>query len=297
MKNRVFYTVDVFAESKYAGNQLAVVLNAASLSTGEMQRIAREINYSETSFIQSNRKHEGGFDVRIFTPNEEVPFAGHPTLGTAFVIQQSIIKKSVKSLILNLKVGQISVELTYRGRTPDLLWMNQIQPTFGETELPCQTVSQMLGVEENQIDNNFPIEEVSTGLPHIIVPMKNLNGVKKARVNKEKYFSFIQNRPAKAVLIFCSETYNKANQINARQFADYYGVAEDPATGSANGCLAAYLVKHRYFGKDAIEDVRVEQGYEIGRPSLLYLRAAARGQEIDVWVGGKVIMVSKGVLL
>lgn len=296
MKKLVFYTVDVFAESKYAGNQLAVVLNAHSLSAGEMQKIAREMNYSESTFVQSNRKNKGGYDVRIFTPNEEVPFAGHPTLGTAFVIQQAIIRKPTKSITINLKAGQIPVSMSYKGRTPDLLWMKQIQPSFGETNLPSETVAQILGLEESQIDPSFPVEEVSTGLAHIMVPLRSLEAVKKAKVNKEKYFEFIKNRSAKAVFIFCAETYDKKNRINARQFADYYGVPEDPATGSANGCLAAYLVKHRYFGEDTLDDVRVEQGYEIGRPSLLRLRAAARGTDIDVWVGGRVIMVSKGTL-
>lgn len=297
MKKLVFYTVDVFAESKFAGNQLAVVLDASSLSDIEMQKIAKEMNYSETSFVLSTRKRKGGYDVRIFTPREEVPFAGHPTLGTAYVIQRTIIRSPVESVVLNLKVGQVPVSLNYKGKAPDLLWMKQIQPTFGRTELPRQSVSEMLSLDENLIDSKFPVEEVSTGLPHIIVPMKSLDAVKKAKVNKEKYFEFINDKTAKAVLIFCTETYDKANQINARQFADYYGVPEDPATGSGNGCLAAYLVKHRYFGSDKIDNVRVEQGYEIGRPSLLFLKATETGVGIDVWVGGRAVMVAKGILV
>lgn len=297
MKKLVFYTVDVFAESKFAGNQLAVVLDASSLSNIEMQKIAKEMNYSETSFVLSTRKRKGGYDVRIFTPREEVPFAGHPTLGTAYVIQRAIIRRPVKSVVLNLKVGQVPVSVNYKGKAPDLLWMKQIRPTFGRTELPRQSVSEMLSLDENLIDSKFPVEEVSTGLPHIIVPMKSLDAVKKAKVNKEKYFEFINDKTAKAVLIFCTETYDKANQINARQFADYYGVPEDPATGSGNGCLAAYLVKHRYFGSDKIDNVRVEQGYEIGRPSLLFLKATETGVGIDVWVGGRAVMVAKGILV
>ena len=297
MKKLDLFTVDVFAESKFAGNQLAVILNASSLSPVEMQKIAKEMNYSETTFVPSKRKRNGGYDVRIFTPNEEVPFAGHPTLGSAFIIQQAVIGKCTREIVLNLKVGQVPVTLTYRGNSPDILWMKQIQPIFGETEIPSEPVAQMLSLQTDQIDDSYPIEEVSTGLSHLLVPLKKLEDVKEARVNKEKYFEFIKDRSAKAVFIFCSETYDKANQINARDFADYYGVSEDPATGSASGCLAAYLVKHRYFGTDKIEDIRVEQGYEIQRPSLLRLRAAMRGSEIDVWVGGKVIMVSKGKLV
>lgn len=297
MRKLAFRTVDVFAESKYAGNQLAVFTSASSVSEIEMQKIAKEMNYSETTFVLSRQKRDGGYDVRIFTPNEEVPFAGHPTLGTAYVIQQAIVRKAVKSVVLNLKVGQVPVSLSYKAKTPDLLWMKQIQPTFGKTELPRQSAAQMLSIDENLIDSRFPIEEVSTGLSFIIVPLKSLDAVKRSRIDKAKYFEFIKDKSSKGVMVFCPEAYAKVNQINARVFIDYYGIPEDPATGSANGCLAAYLVKHSYFGSDHIDNIRVEQGYEIGRPSLLFLKATMKGELIDVWVGGRVVMIAKGVFV
>ena len=133
----------------------------------------------------------------------------------------------------------------------------------------------------------------SPGLPFIIVPLKTLDVLKQAKINRDKYFDLIRNTQAKAILIFSPQTYNHENDLNIRVFADYYGVPEDPATGSANGCLAAYLVKYRYFGKGQI-DIRVEQGYEIGRPSLLLLRSEDKEGEIDISVGGRVVMVSKG---
>ena len=290
-----FYILDVFAEEKYAGNQLAVVIGAGNLSGAEMQRIAKEMNYSETTFILSEQPQNGGYDVRIFTPEIEVPFAGHPTLGTAYVIQQEIIEKPVETVNLNLKVGQIPVTFNYDGQQPDILWMKQIEPTFGNAVGPGP-ISAVLGIEESDIDERFPIQDVSTGLPFIIVPLKNLDAVKRVKIARDKYFQFIENRFAKAIFVFCPETYHLQNDVNARMFADYAGVPEDPATGSANGCLAAYLVKHRYFGSDKI-DVRVEQGYEIGRPSLLYLKAEDNDGEIDVCVGGKVVMVAKGELV
>jgi trans-2,3-dihydro-3-hydroxyanthranilate isomerase len=297
LRKLTFYTVDIFAESRYAGNQLAVFTSASSVSEIEMQKIAKEMNYSETTFVLSDRRRNGGYDVRIFTPNEEVPFAGHPTLGTAYVIQQAIIRKAVKSIVLNLKVGQVPVSLSYRDRAPDLLWMKQIQPTFGKTELPRQPVAQMLGTDENLIDSRFPIEEVSTGLSFIIIPLKSLDAVKRSRIDKAKYFEFIKDKSSKGVMVFCPETYAKMNQINARVFVEYYGIPEDPATGSANGCLAAYLVKHSYFGSDHIDNIRIEQGYEIGRPSLLFLKATMKGELIDVWVGGRVVMIAKGAFV
>ena len=292
MRKCPFYIVDVFAEEKYAGNQLAVVRDAKALSDIEMQQIAKEMNFSETTFILSDQKRNGGYDVRIFTPKEELPFAGHPTLGTAYVIQHEIIREPVETIILNLKIGQIPVTLKYSGEQIDILWMKQMAATFSRIFEPEQ-ISQVLSLNESEIDDRFPIQEVSTGLPFIIIPLKTLDTLKQAKVIRDKYFELIKDTQAKAMLIFCPQTYDKENDLNIRVFADYYGVPEDPATGSANGCLAGYLVKYRYFGKGQI-DIRVEQGYEIGRSSLLYLRAKGKGEKIDVSVGGKVEMIAKG---
>jgi trans-2,3-dihydro-3-hydroxyanthranilate isomerase len=295
MKISRFYIVDVFAEEKYAGNQLAVVRDAADLSDWQMQQITKEMNYSETTFILSEEPREGGYDVRIFTPAIEVPFAGHPTLGTAYVIQKEIIKKPVETVILNLKVGQIPVTFQKTGEGEDILWMKQIEPVFGKV-FDIDDITYVLSIEKNDIDERYPIQEVSTGLPHIIVPLQSLKAVKRTKINKDKYFKFIENINTKAILIFCSETYHQQNNLNVRVFCDYYGVPEDPATGSGNGCLAGYLVKNRYFATSKI-DVRVEQGYEIGRPSLLYLRAEEINGKIVVFVGGKVGLVAKGELV
>jgi len=292
MGKLTFYTVDVFAEERYAGNQLAVVRGAKVLSDAEMQRIAKEMNYSETTFILSDEKRSGGYDVRIFTPKTELPFAGHPTLGTAYVIQQEIIKEPINTIVLNLKVGQIPVTLSYIGENIDILWMKQMQPIFGQT-FDVGPVSKILNIDAKEMDDKFPVQEVSTGVPSFIVPLKTLDVLKRARISRDRYFEFIKDAQAKAILIFCPETYCKENDLNVRFFADYYGVPEDPATGSANGCLAGYLVKHRYFGKDRI-NIRVEQGYEIGRPSLLLLKAEGKEGKIDVHVGGRVVMIARG---
>lgn len=287
-----FYIVDVFAEEKYAGNQLGVFIGAQGLSDADMQRIAKEVNYSETTFILSEEEREGGFDVRIFTPESELPFAGHPTLGTAFLIQQEILKKPVERVILNLKVGQIPVTFSYKKDDPDILWMKQKAPVFGKV-LEREVVARSLRLEASAIDARFPVQEVSTGVPFIIVPLKSLEYLKRAKVDTDKFFALIESTQAKSPLIFCPETRHEENNLSVRVFVDYYGVPEDPATGSGNGCLAGYLVQNQYFGGGRV-DIRVEQGYEIGRPSLLYLKAEDTGEEIDVYVGGKCILVAKG---
>jgi trans-2,3-dihydro-3-hydroxyanthranilate isomerase len=287
-----FYIVDVFAEQKYAGNQLAVFRNAAALSTEQMQCIAREMNYSETTFILSEKQHNKGFPVRIFTPTQEVPFAGHPTLGTVFILQQEVIRQAVDTISLNLQVGQIPVMLNYQNLAPDVLWMRQNSPTFGQ-RFEIQEIAAILNLSASEIDDRYAIEEVSTGIPFIIVPLKTYAALRKAKVNKELFFQRIETTQAKAILVFCPEPQDAENHLRVRVFADGLGVPEDPATGSANGCLAGYLVQHEYFGTPDI-DIRVEQGYEIGRPSLLMLQAQKEGEDIRVSVGGRVILVAKG---
>lgn len=289
MKTHPFWIVDVFAESRFAGNQLAVVRDAKDLSEPQMQEIAREMHFSETTFILSDQPRDGGYDVRIFTPASEVPFAGHPTLGTAFVIQQEIIGSPVPTVTLNLKVGQIPV--TFEDH---VLWMKQVQPEFGPTLSPSQ-VAPVLDLTESDLDPRFPIQQVSTGLPFLIVPLKGLDAVRRARVNLDRLNELVATLDAKMIFIFSPESYHPENQLNARMFGDLFGVPEDPATGSANGCLAGYLVKHRYFGSNEIS-VRVEQGYEIKRSSLLRLRASERDRVYDINVGGEVFLVARGEL-
>jgi trans-2,3-dihydro-3-hydroxyanthranilate isomerase len=283
-----FYIVDVFAEERYAGNQLAVVRGGADLPDELLRKIALEMNYSETTFVLSDEESKGGYDVRIFTPGGEVPFAGHPTLGTAYVIQHEMLAGPVERITLKLKAGEIPVTFG------EILWMRQLPPTFGATLDPA-AVASTLELERADLDDNYPVQEVSTGLPTLIVPLKNLGALQRCRLRHDRYLELVENIEAKSILVFCPEPHESAD-LSARMFAPSLGVTEDPATGSANGCLAGYLVEHRYFRTDSI-DVRVEQGYEIDRPSLLYLQAARDGDEIRVDVGGRVQMVAKGELV
>ncbi|RQV98620.1 MAG: PhzF family phenazine biosynthesis protein, partial [Calditrichaeota bacterium] len=215
MKKHVFYIVDVFAEKKYSGNQLAVIGDAHDLSSESMQEISREMNYSETTFITALHQSESNFDVRIFTPAEEVPFAGHPTLGTAFIIQTEILKKPVDILHLNLKVGRIPVTFEYSGGKAERLWMKQNAPVFSQ-RLDIASIAKILNLKTDQIDSRFPIEEVSTGLPFIIVPLKNLQAVRRSSIQKDKFFDLIRNTAAKAILVFSPECYDPQNHLNVR---------------------------------------------------------------------------------
>lgn len=292
MKALTFYIVDVFAVGKYTGNQLAVFTDARGIDESDMQRIAKEINYSETTFMTSLGIKNGGYDVRIFSPNKELPFAGHPTLGTAYIIQQFIIQKPVDTVKINLQVGQIPVSWRDIENTGEVLWMRQNLPTFHK-KLAATDLLPVLSLNQEEIDPRFPIQEVSTGIPFIIVPLKTQASLKRISINREKYFELVEKTQAKEILVFCPETYAAENDLSVRVFAECLGIPEDPATGSANGCLAGYLAEYSYFGEKFV-DIRVEQGYEIGRPSLLLLKAEKNEDAIEVSVGGKVVMVAKG---
>ncbi len=291
MTGHTFYIVDVFTEEKYAGNQLAVFIDAASIPAETMQRLANETHFSETTFVLSNEEKNGGYDARIFTPEEELPFAGHPTLGTAYVIMQKVMKKPRDEVKLNLGVGQIPV--TYDTAT-GALWMKQVEPAFLRTFEPA-AIADILGISAGDIDVRFPVQEVSTGIRFIIVPLKRMAAVKRAYMDPRKFVSYLGEKDSTGILVFSPETYHKENALNVRVFTKFVSVPEDPATGSGNGCLAAYLVKNKYFSAPKI-DIRTEQGYEMGRPSLLFLRAEEKDGSIDVRVGGRVIPVAKCIL-
>lgn len=280
---REFEIVDVFATGKYTGNQLAVVRDADGMRDDEMLAVAKEFGFSETTFVESEGDEPR---VRIFTPAEEVDFAGHPTLGTAAVLLGDRNK-----ITLDLNVGPVPVR-----KENGVFWMEQNAPEFGDVR-DREVVAEVLGIEATDIDDDYPVQEVSTGLPTVIVPLETLDVIRSVSLDRDAYDEFVAESEAKLLHVFASETYEDENDLNARMFAPYYGVPEDPATGSANGCLGAYLAEHGYFDSPDM-DVRVEQGYEIGRESLVRVRARKNGnRSIDVEVGGKVERVAEGELV
>ena len=286
-RNLPYYIVDVFGESKYSGNQLAVFTQVDSISSEEMAAIARETNYSETTFITGKNATSHEADVRIFTPGGEIDFAGHPTLGTAYIANKILFQGAVDTITLNLKVGKVPVF-----RKNGLLWMTQVQPRFGQT-MEAAIMANALGIPNEDIDLRFPIEYVSTGLPFFIVPVKSLETIRKIRINTQKLLEQLHGYDISQVLVFSPESYTTDDAIACRVFVPSLGIPEDPATGSANGCLAAYLVKHKYFGTNKIE-LSVAQGYEINRPSRLYLKASMIDNTYSIEVGGKVVEIAEG---
>ncbi len=286
---REFIICDVFARKRFEGNQLAVFSDGAGLSDEEMQSLAREIHFSETTFIRSGRPNERGWPVRIFTPAREVPFAGHPTLGTAFVIWDRFLGRKADEVKLDLKAGVVPVAVEEEG---ERLVMTQLPPVFGAAVEPT-AAARTLSLALADIESRFPVQEVSTGLPFLIVPVKTLAAMQGIKVNLAEYYRLTDRLEAKAVLAFSPETLDPQCRLHVRVFCDYYDVPEDPATGSANGCLCAWLVRHRYLGTGEFA-IQTEQGVEMKRPSLLYLQGGKRDGGVLVRVGGRVEAAGRG---
>jgi trans-2,3-dihydro-3-hydroxyanthranilate isomerase len=284
-----FWIVDVFAEEKWAGNQLAVVCDAAGLKDEVMQRIARETNFSETTFVTGER--DGGFEVRIFTPTKEIPFAGHPTLGTAWVLRHERLAEPREQIVLHLGIGAVPVSFEQESEV-EVVWMNPGAPELGRT-LEGEPIVEMLGLEPGDLHPRLPLQEARIGIPFILVPLRGLGAAARARVRSERIGGLVNEDVG--FFVFCPEAEDPINQIHARMFFPTAGVPEDPATGSANACLAAYLLEHRVLGDGPVR-ARVEQGVEMGRPSLLRLRASREGGRVRVEVGGRVFLSARGEL-
>ncbi len=293
-----FYIVDVFAETRYAGNQLCVFTDAAGLTDAQMGQMAREINFPETTFVTGGSP-ETGFDARIFTPEYEIPFAGHPTLGTAYVIANYLLNAPDATVTLNLPVGPIRVETL-----GDRHWLTAAQPHFGRTFSPAH-IADLFHIPEDALDEDYPIEWVSTGLPYVIIPLRSLAAMRSVRLDPDAFLTWLllhnlhktnsTDGLTSSFYLFCRETHSPVNQLNARMFCLENGaVVEDPATGSAASCLLAYLLKNRFSGTDSVR-LRVEQGYERQRPSLLELDGMIQSTgAYTLRIGGQVQFVAKG---
>ena len=290
MKKMCFSLVDVFSSVRYSGNPLAVFINVGNLDLAQMQAIAREINFSETTFVRSlwPNPHQG-YDVRIFSPTKELPFAGHPTLGTAFVIREQLRSQGqdlANRLIINLAVGAIPVEVS----ADDVFWMKQNAATIGPVLDYSTKVAAALGLDLSDIHETWPIREVSTGLPFLMVPLRGLSALGRSRMVRDRFLALMAQTTAKGLFMFCEETRDSAHQFAARMFAPELGIMEDPATGSANGCFAGYWGA---LGREV--DAIVEQGYEMGRPSRVRIRGRLEDGNIQVLVGGEVVAIAQGL--
>lgn len=296
-----FYIVDVFTTEKYGGNQLGVFVDYDDLlSAVEMLQITKELNFAEVTFIKQNFDNSE-FAVRIFTPEYEVPFAGHPTLGTAFIISKYLIPQPKNSIVFKLKKGDISVTIDSPSAI-DLakFTMTQVQPEFIDT-FESKDISKGFGIPLESIDITKPIAEISTGLPYIIIPLKNLEAINEINLEYNCVVKFLKSHSkhksnsetglTTSLFFTTEETFEASNHYNSRMFCiEGNTIIEDVATGSANGCFLAYLLKYQ----SAEINVTVEQGFQMGRKSHIYLDGKKENYRYQLNVGGNVVDISKG---
>ena len=289
------YMVDVFAEQSYAGNPLAVIVGSESLSDETMQEIAAEINFSETTFVTPIPEGDGGYRVRIFTPAREIAFTGHPILGTAWVIRKYIIPETCTQVRLNLAVGPVLVTFEPDVDGREVTWFLAPPMLLGETS-DREPVAAALGIAAEDIDPSAPIQVVSAGTAAMVVPLCSLDALRRSQLDLDAFSPLAAKGFPPLVYLFTRQTHQPRNDLCVRFFFEAHGVREDPATGNGAAFLGAYLLAHKLFhGTDL--SLRIEQGYELRRPSLIMLHAKSLNGEREVYVGGYVIPTVQGELL
>lgn len=289
------YIVDVFAEKPYCGNQLAVVVGTEALPDETMQQIALEMNFSETTFVTSEPEDNGGYRVRIFTPAREIAFTGHPILGTAWVLRHHVAAELCAQIKLNLAVGQVPVEFEYSDDGREVVWFIAPPISLGEIST-AEPFAAALGLSVDDIETSTPIQIVSAGTPAVIIPLCSLDALRRSKLNLEAYATLADKGFPPLIYLFCHQTHHPENDLCVRFFFEAHGVREDPATGNGAAFLGAYLLEHELFRKSDLS-LRIEQGYEVHRPSLVMLRARMTSQEREVSVGGYVVPTIQGELI
>jgi trans-2,3-dihydro-3-hydroxyanthranilate isomerase len=295
MREIPYVQTSVFVDDRlsFGGNQLATYWNIdanASLTQEEMQGMTLEMNFSESTFLEIPSTEGCSVKVRIFTPAREIPFAGHPTLGTAFVMRyKDLIPQNEKTSLLQLGVGPINVEIL----SEDTIQMTQPEPSFDEILEAIDKVAEAIGLTSKDINPDYPVQVVSTGFPFLIVPIRSLETLKQA-APASKFGDNLRDLSTQQVLIFSTDTEFSDSHVHARMFAPEVGVVEDPATGSAAGPLGVYLEKYEILENHQIgEPIHIEQGFEINRPSQLVARIPNERMS-EVFVSGKVRLIAEG---
>ena len=312
---------DVFTGEPLLGNQLAVFPDARGLTTAQMQAIAREINFSETTFVLPAERPDTDIRMRIFTPNVEMPMAGHPTVGSTFALADNgVISTGRRRFVFGLNIGPTPVDLEWDGGRVRFVWMTQGSPAFGAPVADRGAVAEAIGLGEADLAGDLPIQEVSCGVPYLFVPLRDREAVDRATGDSVAMLDLPGlSRSHPAVLLFAyqdvrlkadttsevrlkadttSEVRLKPDTTYSRMFAPGLGVLEDPATGSAAGPLGCYLLQHGLVTPDEARQLTNAQGVKMGRASRIHMAiTGAPGSITDVRVGGEAVLVARGEFL
>ncbi len=300
MKQLHYFLVDVFTNQPFGGNQLAVFPDARDLTPQTMQSLAKELNLSESTFVLPARDAAHDYQVRIFTPAVELPMAGHPTVGTAFVLaREHLIQLTEPETTITFEegVGVIPVTLLTREGHVHAIHMRQPLPTFGPTFADREAIAEMLSLDQAALDSALPLEVVSCGVPFLFAPIKNLEAMRAIRFRLDVWERTLRDFAAPHVFVFTQEVMLPGSTVHSRMFAPAMGIAEDPATGAASGPLGCYLLRHGLLqpGTQGTTLILSEQGFELGRPSFVQVKIEQDGQYITgVFVGGQCYFMGEG---
>jgi trans-2,3-dihydro-3-hydroxyanthranilate isomerase len=288
--------LDVFTDKPFEGNQLAVFPDPPALSAAQMQTIAKEMNFSESTFIYP-AKAGGDIQMRIFTPGEELPIAGHPTVGSTFALAlEGVISRRRESFVFELGVGPTPVTLEWHGDTLHFVWMTQPNPTFGPVVEDRAALARAVGVDEAALAVGLPVQRVSCGVPYLLVPLTTREAVDAVSLDRRALVACYGAVGMEEVPVYAFTTAGGATETAySRMLAPGFGIAEDPATGSAAGPLGSYLVQHRVVGPGGAQTMVSLQGVAMGRPSRIHIAIDGSPDAITrVRVGGQAVLVGRG---
>jgi trans-2,3-dihydro-3-hydroxyanthranilate isomerase len=297
MRRYHFIQADVFTDKAFGGNQLAVFTDARGLSAEEMQALTREMNYSESTFVLPPEIPGAAKRVRIFTPAFEMPMAGHPTVGTTFVLAQRGELVGDEA-VLQLKIGPTPVSLEREADgAPRFVWMTQRAPEFGPVREDRNRVAAALGVTAADLRADLPLQIVSTGVSFLYVPLKSLEAIGRCKVNQSALAALFEHEDkSAAAYLFTTETSGPNVHLHTRMFAPHiFDIPEDPATGSAAGPMGAYAARYNVLPRQPHMRLLIEQGIEMGRPSQIHVDVRTEGEAVTgIRVGGQSVIVGEG---
>jgi trans-2,3-dihydro-3-hydroxyanthranilate isomerase len=302
MTRLAYLQLDVFTNRRFEGNQLAVFTDGRGLDAATMQTIAREMNFSETTFILPSEHADTDVRMRIFTPGVELPMAGHPTIGSTFALAHTgVIQPSRDRVVFGLGVGPTPVELQWTDGALSFAWMDQRPPQVKAPAVSVDDIVRAVGVDgAAHRATGLPAEEISCGVPFMLLPLATRAAVDAASPDMAALFGLRSAFPSDhvGVLVFSTESTGDSVTAYSRMFGPGLGVPEDPATGSAAGPLGCYLVTHGLVAADAARDMINSQGVKMGRPSRIHIAITrdASGAITRVQVGGRAVLVAEGTL-
>lgn len=299
MREIRYLQLDVFTSHVFGGNQLAVFLNAEGISAEAMQLIAREMNFSESTFVLPASDPKAVARVRIFTPAAELPFAGHPVVGTTFALahQRRIRAGDASPVQLELGIGLLPVDVLFEGEDLSFVWMHQPTPSFREWSGERERLAKAIGLGVDDLAADLPIQRGSAGVPFVYIPVRDRETLAKARHSPDLVAAMNDESPQVGAYLFCLESGPVAH---SRMFGLAMGIAEDPATGSAAGPFGAYLLRHGVLRPDEHEQTRLRilQGEDMLRTSVIEVAITGAANDVrDVRVGGEAVVVAEGTLL